>query len=156
MNIVRRKLFKDGLTLCSLLLLPSLKSGSASETISRYPYPLSAFQAQRDRDALLALFGDGEAAEDASIDITLPIEAEHAGFVPFQVIAPGAEKIALFVDSNTQPLTLVYCLHPGSGHHVRGTLKLEKSSVVTCYTYRENQVFKASRFVRTTVGGYGV
>ncbi len=99
-------------------------------------------------NVLTSLFGTAHALDDTSIQIRLPLEAAHPDSVPFRVVAPNAEKIAVFVMANDAPLSAVVTLHPGAGFMFQGTLSISNNSDIVFYALREKRLYRASRFLR--------
>ena len=62
--------------------------------------PRPEFSAEEIGRILEFYFGTREAADDGSIEISIPQAIENKALVPFRIQAPGAEKIALFAEAN--------------------------------------------------------
>ena len=117
--------------------------------------PESVFDAFSVEQILNQLFETSYVGEDASIHIQVPREAEHHEFVPFRISAPGAEKIALMVDNNRQPLVMT--METGNDNPncvVMGTLKMQAASYISCYAMKQGQLSRAARWVRISQSGY--
>ena len=118
-------------------------------------YGANVNDALSSKDAvLMRLFQTSEAAEDASIVIDAPIEAEHIAYVPFRITAVGAEKLAIFVEPSDEPLAACFTLSPLSGSTVMGTLDLREGSTISCYALKNEQLYQSSRYVRPSISGY--
>ncbi len=117
-------------------------------------YPRSAFAASSIEQILNQLFETSYAGDDASIAIRIPREAEHRELVPFRMSAPGAEKIAVIVDNNPQPLVMVMTIATPADGVVMGTLKMKTDSYISCYAMKQGQLYRAARWVRISQSGY--
>jgi predicted secreted protein len=117
-------------------------------------YPVAAFRAQSVDDILMELFETSDAGEDGSIIIQVPLEAEHQAYIPFRISAAGAEKIAVLVDSNPEPLVLSMVPGENTDGVVIGTLQMRSSSTISCYVLKQGQLYLASRQVRLAESGY--
>ncbi len=126
-----------------------LKSAASPAT-----YPVSAFRTQSVDEILMRLFETNDVGEDGSIKIHAPLEAEHPAFIPFRISAPGAEKIAVVVDNNTEPLVLAMDVTGNTSGVIMGTLRMQWSSRISCYAMKQGQLYRASRFVRLSESGY--
>ncbi len=146
----RRRFFNFGLkAIAGLVGMGGLTSLSAWATA----YPLSAFETDSVEQILNQLFETNDVGEDASIRIHVPRVAEQREFVPFRISAPGAEKIALMVDNNPQPLVMTMDVGSTSGI-VMGTLKMKTSSSISCYAMKQGQLYRTARWVRIAQSGY--
>ncbi len=135
-------LFTPAFSMLSALLSP--------KTLGQDNSPLL----EKRNEALYQLFETTEAAEDTSIVIDTPIEAEHPTYVPFKITAVGAQKLAIFVEPSNAPLAAVFTLHPACGHSVKGTVDMQEGSTISCYALKNDQLFRSSRYIRIGINGY--
>ena len=115
---------------------------------ARGAYPVAAFQSQSVDEILLNLFDTRESGEDGSIRISVPPEVENAGVVPFRIEASHSEKVAIIVDGNRFPLA---CVFEGANYPqgtVIGTLRLERSSSISCYAMKQGLLYRNAVSVR--------
>ncbi len=150
---MRRRKFNQWTLKGSIGMLAASIAGVFSAPSSA-AIPSAAYKSNSMEEALFHLFGTREWGEDASINIQVPIEAEHHAFVPFRVSAKGAEKIAVMIDNNPQPLVIVMDEFIDSDPVMMGTLQMHSSSYFSCFVFKQNQVFRASRFIRLSASGY--
>jgi len=114
--------------------------------------PRPEFAATAINQVLLFYFGTSDAADDASIDIIVPLVSEHGDLVPFKIIAPGAEKIAVVTDANPEPLILAIDQIRHSPGVIVGRARFAQSGTLTCYVMRSGVLGRASR--RVAVPGH--
>ena len=115
---------------------------------ARADYPVQAFQSNSVEEILLELFDTRESGEDGSLRISAPPEAENAGLVPFRVEAGHSEKVAIIVDSNRFPLACVLEAANYPQGTVIGTLRLERSSSISCYAMKQGVLYRNAVSVR--------
>ena len=99
-------------------------------------------------------FETDQSAEDASLIIDSPVEAENPGLVPFKVIAPGAEKVAVFLYPANNPLICATTLSPALGDTLTFTADLSEGTTLVCYALRNQQLFRRSKTIRVGTSGY--
>ena len=146
-RISRRGLF--GIAAAALTLGP----GRVADRLglvrrARAAYPAVAFQSQSVEEILLNLFDTRESGEDGSLRISVPPEAENAGLVPFRVEASHSEKVAIIVEGNRLPLACVFDATNYPQGTVIGTLRLERSSRVSCYAMKQGLLYRNAASVR--------
>ena len=140
--------------------LQSILAGILGTVLSLKPaltfasYPVAAFRAKSVDDILMELFETSDVGEDGSIHIQVPLEAEHRAYIPFRISATGAEKIAVLVHNNPEPLVLSMVPGENTDGVVIGTLQMQSSSTISCYVLKQGQLYHASRQVRLTESGY--
>ena len=116
------------------------------------PDPRPEFASAEIEQVLAFFFDTVEAADDASIRITAPLMTTHKQLVPFKIEAPGAEKIAVLFDANTEPLIMAMNQNNNSQGVVIGRARLAGSGNLHCYALRNGIVGRAT--LRITVGGH--
>ncbi len=114
-------------------------------------YPLDAFRSESVSEVLQILFGTTDAGEDGGINIELSPQAESRQRIPFRITAPYTDKIALLVEQNRHPLVLTVDSNHYANGVIIGTMDLAQSSVVSVYTFRQQQLYKHSRRLRVPV-----
>jgi predicted secreted protein len=148
----KRQFIKRGLQSMVVGVLGTLTG--LKSTFSFAAYPVAAFRAQSVDDILVELFETSDAGEDGSINIQVPLEAEHQAYIPFRISATGAEKIAVLVDNNPEPLVLSMVPGKNTDGVVIGTLQVQSSSTISCYAFKQGQLYLATRRVRLAESGY--
>ena len=103
---------------------------------------------------LMEFFETDQSAEDASLIIDSPVEAENPELVPFKVIAPGAEKVAVFLYPANNPLISATTVSPGLADTLTFTADLSEGTTIVCYALRNQQVFRRSKTIRIGASGY--
>lgn len=145
----RRNILSTGIRLLAAGLLPFYSSFTR---VFAADDPRPEFAASTVDQVLGYYFGTTDAADDASIKIILPIASEHRHLVPFKIIAPNAEKIAVLTDANSEPLILAMDQIKQSPSVIVGRARFERSGMLTCYVMRNGNLGRSSR--RVTVSGY--
>ncbi len=123
-----------------------LKPAAASD-------PVSVFEMSSVEQILTQLFATNQVGEDASIDIEVVREVQHREFVPFRISAPAAEKIAVIVDNNPQPLVMTMDV-VGNCNGIIGILQMNTASYISCYVMKQGQLYRAARWAGISASGY--
>lgn len=146
----RRRFFNFGFkaVIAGLAGIMGLKAESS------VAFPASVFEVASVEQILNQLFETNDVGEDARIHIHVPREAEHRALVPFRIVAPGAERIAVMVDNNPQPLVMTMDIVGNANGVMMGTLKMKTASYISCYAMKQGQLSRAARWVRIAERGY--
>jgi len=145
----RRKILSTGIRLLTAGLLPLYASITR---VFAADDPRPEFAASTVEQVLGYYFGTTDAADDASIKIILPIASEHKHLIPFKIIAPSADKIAVVTDANSEPLILAMDQIKQSPSVIVGRARIERSGMLSCYVMRNGALGRSSR--RVTISGY--
>ena len=119
---------------------------------ARGAYPVAAFRSQSVEEVLANLFDTRDSGEDGSLRISVPPEVENAGLVPFRVEASHSEKVAIIVDGNRYPLACVLEAANYPQGTIIGTLRLERSSRISCYAMKQGLLYRNAVSVRIPLG----
>lgn len=119
-------------------------------------WPKKAFNSKAIPDAIKALYGSSNAANNNAIKIDAPLQAENGGLVPVKVSANIAkiESIAMLVSNNFRPLATSIDLFGAKGFY-RANLKMRKSSDLVAVVKAGGKLYKKTHKVKVTVGGCG-
>lgn len=107
--------------------------------------PRPEFAARDIEQVLDFFFGTRFAADDASIQIVAPLVTEQRSLVPFEVRAPGADRIAVMFDGNDEPLIIALDQAGGGSGLITARARLERSGLLHCYAMRGDQLGRATR-----------
>lgn len=152
MNPQRRDVLKAGSGLGLLGLLAA--AGLILPGAARADGPRRAFDAGTLAEALEAL-GAVRAANSRDIRITGPEVAENGAAVPLGISAslPGAERLAILVEKNLNPLVASFILPEGTEAHVQTRVRMAQTSDVIALVKAEGGFYMAAREIRVTIGG---
>ncbi len=124
-----------------------LGAGALFQRAFAAPDPRPEFSATALGDVLDFYFGQRDAADDASIDIVVPLEVSLGELVPFRVSAPGVEKIAVLCDANPEPLVMAMDQIRGNPAVLVGQARMERSGHLACFALRNGRLGRAVRRV---------
>jgi len=97
---------------------------------------------------LLELFGTSRHADDASLRIDLPVEAINPEFVPFRVVAPDSDRIAIFIEESKYPLLLLSEEGHRAYREITGIMRAEGGQHFTVYALRNGNLHGNTRTIR--------
>jgi sulfur-oxidizing protein SoxY len=117
----------------------------------------TAFKTQGFKCAVKKITGNAKIREDKKILIRAPEIAENGAEVGISVVPnmKNVEQVAIFAEQNATPLVAKYTLPKGSTSIIRGRVKLRGDTNLVAIVKANGQYYKASRFVKITVGGCG-
>lgn len=118
----------------------------------------SAFREKELAGAIGGLFAAPNYAESADVILKAPEIAENGAVVPVSVryTAGGARRIAVFVEENPQPLTVIFNLTDKSVADVSTRIKMGTSSLVHAVVETaDGKVVGVNKEVKVTIGGCG-
>ena len=135
------------------LLLKGLRSTSLAFagifTLSREsaasPDPRPEFAARGLGDVLEFHFGIRDAADDASIVISTPLEVPSGELVPFRISAPGAETVAVLTDANPEPMVMTMDQVQGSQAVLIGRARMNRSGHLACFALRNGRLGRSTQ-----------
>lgn len=152
----RRALIKGAISASTLALVAG--SGLLLPRRLLAHWPNDAFTAQTVEDALLALLGEAEAADDKQISFKLgapPSYAVNGASVPVEVRSElsNIERIAILVDKNPNPLALSVELTPDVSLPFKSMIKVAEDSEVIAVVRADGRLYSTSRGIAVDIGG---
>lgn len=115
-----------------------------------------AFAKEDYTNSIASLFGGGYTPSE-QVFFKAPEIAENGAVVPVTIRYPEpAKRIAVFVEANLQPLTVVFNLSPNSVADVSTRIKMAESSIVHAVVEtQDGQLLGVGKEVKVTIGGCG-
>jgi sulfur-oxidizing protein SoxY len=119
-------------------------------------YPVDAFKAKSDADAIKALYGRTAEPSD-KVKLDAPEIAENGSVVPISVSTTLADvsSISFLVAENPNALAASYKIPAGTMPSVANRLKMAKTSNVIAIVEAGGKLYSATKEVKVTVGGCG-
>ena len=119
-----------------------------------------AFNAETMEDALLALVGQADIANDKALNFkvgTPPSYAINGASVPIQVQSEleNIERVAIIVEKNPFPLVMSLDVTPAIKLPIKSLIKIREDSNVIAIIRAEGKLYKTTRFVEVDIGGCG-
>jgi len=154
----RRAILKGAISASTLALVAA--SGLLLPRQLLAHWPTDAFNAETVEDALLALLGQAEIADDSKVNFKVgspPSYAINGASVPFQLESrlKNIERIAILVEKNPFPLAMSLELSPAVKLPIKSMIKIREDSAVIAIIRAEGKLYKTSRFVEVDIGGCG-
>jgi len=123
-------------------------------------WPMDAFNAETVEDALLALLGEAEIADDSALNFKVgspPSYAINGASVPIQIESSlkNIERVAVLVEKNPFPLAMSLEPSPAVKLPFKSMIKIREDSKVIAIIRAEGKLYKTSRFVEVDIGGCG-
>jgi len=123
-------------------------------------WPMDAFNAETVEDALLALLGEAEIADDSALNFKVgspPSYAINGASVPIQIESSlkNIERVAVLVEKNPFPLAMSLEPSPAVKLPFKSMIKIREDSQVIAIIRAEGKLYKTSRFVEVDIGGCG-
>ena len=143
-RLSRRALLSNGVRAASVIGACGVSTIQAS-TFSQDPRP--EFAAQDLGNVLEFYFGVRDAADDASIIISAPLEVASGELVPFRVSAPGAERLAVLTDANREPLIMTMDQVLGRQAVMVGRARMDVSGHLACFALRNGRLGRSTQRV---------
>jgi len=155
-NQQRRSVLKGAISASTLALVAA--SGLLLPQRLLAHWPSDAFNAETVEDALLALLGQAEIADDAALQFKVgspPSYAVNGASVPIEIRSGLAniERIAVLVDKNPFPLALSLEMTPAMKLPFKSMIKIAEDSEVIAVMRVDGKLYKTSRFVEVDIGG---
>ena len=154
----RRAILKGAISASTLALVAA--SGLLLPQQLLAHWPTDAFDAETVEDALLALLGEAEIADDAALNFKVgspPSYAVNGASVPIQLQSDlkNIERIAILVEKNPFPLAM--SLEPTAAMILpfKSMIKIREDSPVIAIIRADGKLYKTSRFVEVDIGGCG-
>jgi len=154
----RRAILKGAISASTLALVAA--SGLLLPRQLLAHWPTDAFSAETVEDALLALLGEAEIADDAALNFKVgspPSYAINGASVPFQLESSlkNIERIAILVEKNPFPLAMSLELTPAVKLPIKSMIKIREDSPVIAIIRADGKLYKTTRFVEVDIGGCG-
>ena len=154
----RRTILKGAISASTLALVAA--SGLLLPQQLLAHWPTDAFNAETVEDALLALLGEAEIADDAALNFKVgspPSYAINGASVPIQLQSnlKNIERIAILVEKNPFPLAMSLDLTPAMTLPFKSMIKIREDSPVIAIIRADGKLYKTSRFVEVDIGGCG-
>ncbi|MDC9725459.1 MAG: thiosulfate oxidation carrier protein SoxY [Gammaproteobacteria bacterium] len=154
----RRTILKGAISASTLALVAA--SGLVLPRQLLAHWPKNAFNAETVEDALLALLGEADIAEDSALNFKVgspPSYAINGASVPIQVQSElnNIERIAILVEKNPFPLAMSLESTPAMLLPFKSMIKIREDSPVIAIIRAEGKLYKTSRFVEVDIGGCG-
>ncbi len=123
-------------------------------------WPTDAFTAETLEDALLALLGQAEIANDSALKFKVgapPSYAVNGASVPIEIQSdlPNIERIAVLVEKNPLPLVMNLEMTPAVKLPFKSMIKIREDSNVMAIIRADGKLYKTTRFVEVDIGGCG-
>ena len=155
-NQHRRSLIKGAISASTLALVAC--SGLILPQRVLAHWPSDAFTAETVEDALKALLGQAEIADDKQISFKLgapPSYAVNGAAVPVEVRSelPNIERIAILVEKNPNPLAMSVDLTPDVALPFKSMIKVAEDSNVIAIVRADGKLYKTSREIAVDIGG---
>ena len=155
-NQYRRSLIKGAISASTLALVAS--SGLMLPKRVLAHWPSDAFTAETVEDALKALLGQAEIANDKQISFKLgapPSYAVNGAAVPVEVRSElsDIERIAILVEKNPNPLAMSVDLTPDVALPFKSMIKVAEDSKVIAIVRAEGKLYKTTREIAVDIGG---
>lgn len=157
-NEQRRAFMKGAISASTLALVAA--SGLLLPQRLLAHWPTDAFNAEAVEDALLALLGQAEVADNAAIQFKVgspPSYAINGASVPIEIRSDldNIEQVLVLVEKNPFPLVMSLELTPDVKLPFKSMIKIREDSPVMAIIRAEGKLYKTSRFVEVDIGGCG-
>src|ERR1700738_3628492 len=152
-----RRLILQGVGAIALVGLGNIPFGLAPAlAAANDKYPVDAFKAKSDTDAIKALYGKTAEPSD-KVKLDAPEIAENGSVVPISVSSTLADvtSISFLVSDNPNALAASYKIPAGTLPSVANRLKMAKTSNVIAIVEAGGKLYSATKEVKVTVGGCG-
>lgn len=155
-NQHRRSLLKGAISASTLALVAS--SGLMLPRRLLAHWPSDAFTADTVEDALKALLGQAQVADDKQISFKVgapPSYAVNGASVPVEVRSelPNVERIAILVEKNPNPLAMSVDLTPDVALPFKSMIKVAEDSEIIAVVRADGQLYRTSRKIAVDIGG---
>jgi sulfur-oxidizing protein SoxY len=156
LNEQRRTILKGAISASTLALVAT--SGLLLPQRLLAHWPTDAFNAEAVEDALLALLGQAEVADNKAIQFkvgTPPSYAINGASVPIEIQSDldNIEQILVLVEKNPFPLVMSLELMPAVKLPFKSMIKIGEDSDVMAVIRADGKLYKTTRFVEVDIGG---
>lgn len=155
-DIDRRTIIKGAISASTLALVAS--SGLLLPQRVLAHWPSSAFTAETVEDALLALLGETEIANDKQVSFKVgapPSYAVNGASVPIEVRSSleNIERVAILVEKNPNPLAMSVDLTPDVALPFKSMIKVAEDTEIIAVVKADGKLYKTSRDISVDIGG---
>lgn len=155
-NQQRRTVLKGAISASTLAMVAA--SGLLLPQRLLAHWPSNAFNADTVEDALLALLGQADIADDSVLRFKVgspPSYAVNGASVPIEIQSElkNIERIAVLVDKNPFPLALSLEMTPAVKLPFKSMIKMAEDSDVIAVIKADGKLYKTTRFVEVDIGG---
>ena len=155
-DLQRRALVKGAISASTLAMVAS--SGLLLPRRLLAHWPNDAFTAETVEDALRALLGEAEVADDKQIEFKLgapPSYAVNGASVPVEIHSSlkQIERIAILVDKNPNPLAMSLELTPDVALPFKSMIKVAEDSEVIAVVRADGKLYRTTREIAVDIGG---
>ena len=152
----RRTILKGAISASTLALVAT--SGLLLPQRLLAHWPTDAFNAKTVENALLALLGQTEVAEDEAIQFKVgapPSYAINGASVPIEIQSEldNIEQVLVLVEKNPFPLVVSRDLTPEVKLPFKSMIKIAEDSLVMAVISAGGKLYKTTRFVEVDIGG---
>ncbi len=152
----RRQVLKKSISAATLALVAS--SGLLLPQRLLAHWPKDAFTAETMEDALRALLGEAEIADDKQIMFKVgapPSYAVNGAAVPVEVRSEldNIESISILVEKNPFPLAMNIQISPAIKLPFKSMIKIAEDTNVIAIVKAQGKLYKTTRFVEVDIGG---
>lgn len=156
LNEQRRTLLKGAISASTLALVAT--SGLLLPQRLLAHWPTDAFNAEAVEDALLALLGQAEVADNTAIQFKVgapPSYAINGASVPIEIQSnlDNIEQVLVLVEKNPFPLVMSLELTPEVKLPFKSMIKIGEDSDVMAVIRADGKLYKTTRFVEVDIGG---
>ncbi|RKZ96952.1 MAG: transcriptional initiation protein Tat [Gammaproteobacteria bacterium] len=156
LNEQRRVLIKGAISASTLALVAT--SGLLLPQQLLAHWPTDAFSAEAVEDALLALLGQADIADNTIIQFKVgapPSYAINGASVPIEIQSDleNIEQLLVLVEKNPFPLVMSLELTPEVKLPFTSMIKIAEDSQVIAVIRAEGKLYKTTRFVEVDIGG---
>jgi len=158
LNQQRRLVLKGAVSASTLALVAA--SGLLLPQRVLAHWPKDAFTAETVEDALLALVGKAEIADNTAVNFKVgspPSYAVNGASVPIQIQSDlkNIERVAVLVEKNPFPLAMSLDFTSAVKLPFKSMIKMREDSIVIAVVRADGKLYKTSRFVEVDIGGCG-
>lgn len=155
-DIDRRTIIKGAISASTLALVAS--SGLLLPQRVLAHWPSSAFTAETVEDALLALLGETEIANDKQVSFKVgapPSYAVNGASVPIEVRSSleNIERVAILVEKNPNPLAMSVDLTTDVALPFKSMIKVAEDTEIIAVVKADGKLYKTSRDISVDIGG---
>lgn len=120
-------------------------------------WPQEKFAAGNLEQTLHTLFHDREIIDSDEVTIKAPKTAENGANVPVRIKSDldNIGKVYLLAEKNPVPLVAEFVLSPAVAVYLKARIKMAESSDIIVIADTGEQLLRASRTVKVSVGGCG-
>lgn len=157
-NQQRRTILKGAISASTLALVAA--SGLLLPQRLLAHWPADAFDSETVEDALLALLGQAEVADNKAVQFKVgspPSYAINGAAVPIEIRSElkNIERIAVLVEKNPFPLAMSLDFTSAVKLPFKSMIKIREDSLVIAIIRADGKLYKTSRLVEVDIGGCG-